>query len=107
MTGMEQQGHSEACRRRLEEALKGSEKIKAAPQKADCCLEKALEKDELNRKRRVEEEQAKKRRMAEEGVEGEEERKRHRRKVEEKKGAKRNNPRRARLCVCPIAIDGE
>ena len=45
------QGHSEACRKRLEEAMKDETKVKTAKDKLDSCVADVLEKEDLNRKR--------------------------------------------------------
>ena len=53
LSGARPQGHSEDCQARMEKALEGAEKIKAAGEKFHELLAKAVEKNDVNRKRQA------------------------------------------------------
>jgi len=52
LRGTTRQGHSQDCRRRMQEELKGTPKADAAKRKFESFTEEALEKDDMNRKQK-------------------------------------------------------
>ena len=118
----------------MEKALQGSDKIKAPNEKMDECVAKAIEKDDLNRKRASEKQIQKgdaeddeaednrlalssssllEKRKAGERQDGEEQQRESRRKVELAKGEKRDEPEEAeaedgpprKVLVCGLEVN--